>query len=35
MRGHKFILFSHHQFNTRLRYVHKFYEFWITLELRL
>ena len=22
MRGHKFILFSHHQFSTRLRYVH-------------
>ena len=22
MCGHKFILFSHHQFNTRLRYVH-------------
>ena len=22
MRGHKFFLFSHHQFNTRLRYVH-------------
>ena len=22
MRGYKFILFSHHQFNTRLRYIH-------------
>ena len=26
MRVHKSILFSHHQFNTRLRYVHKFHE---------